>query len=246
MQRNPYIVYPVGTPLLLPASIVIVPLLINGFYNPLIARIPLLYWTVEAITWIVLPLIALIFALRSTDFVALGLHVRVCNRGGFHFGFALLVLPPLCYAAFQLISGFSQWVFPAKHLPIFFSYRALIPSAGFGRVAVALYFGITAGIVEELYFRAIPFVIAERSGISKTMYAFGTSILFAAAHWEQDFSGIFNAFLGGLLLAGIYVFIRSLWPLIVAHCIVDSVDLCFALGPHQWLRILTNDGGTGR
>lgn len=85
----------------------------------------------------------------------------------------------------------------------------------------ALYWSLTAGIVEEIYFRGWLRRLM-RGSLGMTLAYVGTSsILFSLIHWGQGEKQLIATGIFGLMCAVAYLGVRNLWPLIAAHVIVD-------------------------
>ncbi|MGZ8218369.1 CPBP family intramembrane glutamic endopeptidase [Methylomagnum sp.] len=48
--------------------------------------------------------------------------------------------------------------------------------------------------------------------------------LFAACHSEQGLHGVIAAWVYGLVAALLYVRLRSLWPLVFGHFVIDMIE----------------------
>jgi membrane protease YdiL (CAAX protease family) len=87
-----------------------------------------------------------------------------------------------------------------------------------------LYLAITAGIVEEIFFRGLPFLyVIERfpAKIPTGTYVVTTALLFGAIHWENGGHEVVATFIYGVFAAAFYLKLRDLWPLIGAHALID-------------------------
>ena len=206
----------------------ILPCYFNGFYNPILARNPTGYWIVEALTWIVMPLIAVAAITRSgsTTLNQLGFHTRCRGVQNPWLLIALCVAVPVLMVwadGHFLALGFV--VFPDNPGALPFEYTQVLPprgpQTGFYRLAAILYMGLSAGFVEEFYFRGLLRTIFGSGRWRSIAFVIGSSLLFAGAHWEGGAAKLVYAGCWGLMLAMLYVSIDNLWPLIVAHVIVD-------------------------
>jgi len=199
------------------------PYLVNGYVNSKVAAWPALYWTLEALFWIAIPA-ALFFVLvrrgglRAAD---LGLHGRIFGRDSVALVIvACLIFCPLDYAVYSRAYEYFRTVLPAEGL---FHYQSMIPQSGAGRLLAALYFALTAGIVEELYFRGLLYRIAAFERWPATLYLALSPLLFAAIHWENGAASVAGAYVFGLLAASAFLVMRNLWPLIAGHIYTDYV-----------------------
>ncbi|MBL8018687.1 MAG: CPBP family intramembrane metalloprotease [Leptospirales bacterium] len=198
------------------------PLLLNGFYNPVLASMPALFWTIEILTWAVLPMwlcrnlvrtrsidLSVIFAFQNPRRI-LGLAATMT-----------FVLFSICRSADWL----SEQLLPDYLCHRLFSwyYTDTMPEGGFSRLLVACYYSISAGLWEELFFRAIPYSLFPRRG----MYILCTSLLFALMHFEQNLKGLITVFLFAVAASLFYARFRLIIPLIFAHFSVDFLFFYF-------------------
>jgi len=108
---------------------------------------------------------------------------------------------------------------------------ALVQSAaaghGAGRWLVLLYMAATAALVEEVFFRALPWLYVQdlALGYRRAVYVAATSLAFALVHSEQGPGGILAAGWFGFIAASLYGKSRKLWPLVLGHFLFDLVAL---------------------
>lgn len=107
-----------------------------------------------------------------------------------------------------------------------FSYHAAIPQSGPGRWLVPLYFSLSAALVEEVFYRALPWLYLEGRVSPRhrqRVYVWLTSIVFSVAHSEQGLGGMVATFWFGWVAARMYCRHHNLWPLLAAHFFTDMV-----------------------
>ena len=88
---------------------------------------------------------------------------------------------------------------------------------------MAVYFALTAGIVEELYFRGLLLKACSYTAYAVPLYLAASPILFALIHWESGAASTASCYVFGMFYAVTFVVIRNLWPLIVGHVYTDFV-----------------------
>lgn len=102
----------------------------------------------------------------------------------------------------------------------------LIPGAGApslqpaeaGTETVAMFILVVAAVVaEELMFRAFLIPALQRAGASRTAALIGAALLFAAGHGYLGAPGLLFAFCSALLLGGMYLYFRLMWPVVLIH-----------------------------
>lgn len=204
-------------------AIGIFPFMVNGYVNSLTFRIPLLYWSFEIVSWVVVPILVFVTAVRrgGLRFSDIGLNSAVFGRRNY----GLLVLICIAFGPLELYIyrnayDFLRTVFPGTP---FFSYESVVPESGFLRMIVAIYLSLTAGIVEELYFRGLFFKVSTFFPRPPVVYLSASPLLFALIHWEGGASNVIAAYVLGLFGAAAFLAMRNLWPLIVGHVYTDYV-----------------------
>ncbi|MBB3911756.1 CPBP family intramembrane glutamic endopeptidase [Sphingomonas desiccabilis] len=84
---------------------------------------------------------------------------------------------------------------------------------------------ITAGIVEELFFRLLlPLLVTQASGSALVGFGLAT-LLFGLAHGYQRLAGMVAATLVGGLFAALYLYSGALWLAMLAHVLLDLNSL---------------------
>ncbi len=104
-----------------------------------------------------------------------------------------------------------------------FSYKDVVPK-GLLKLPVVFYLAITAGLVEEIIFRGIPYKLISESQVikhKKFIYIFVTSIAFSTVHWTNGLYFLAPTFIFGLFAALLYLKLKNLWPLVGAHFLYD-------------------------
>jgi len=89
---------------------------------------------------------------------------------------------------------------------------------------VVFYLAATAGVVEEIFYRGIPYkLIFESEGIvcKRFVYVMGTSIAFSAIHWDKGLHFLIGTFVFGLFASYLYLKLKNLWPLVGGHFVYD-------------------------
>ena len=91
-------------------------------------------------------------------------------------------------------------------------------------LALLLYGAISAGVIEELVYRGLFWRLCSRFSRPDLLYLGLGPLLFALVHWEQGLPGLLRSWLFGLLFAALYRWRAQLWPLILAHILIDIAD----------------------
>ena len=199
----------------------IFPFLINGSINPLIAQIPTLYWSFELVIWVAMP--CLIFYLLVTNH---GLKMRdigfvnpfTSTKTAMKFiGVCLFVM---IFDSFIYKQAFYFFYSIAPAEPMF-AYQSIIPESGTKRLIVIWYLAISAGVVEELYFRGLLHKISNLFGSPWVLYLFFSPLFFSVIHWEGNLASMGASYVVGLFGCLLYLWLRNIWPLIIGHIYTD-------------------------
>lgn len=200
--------------------------LLNALYLPHLAGTPVAYWSADIAQWLVLSAICL-YGLARFGAVPpreYGLRAPSPAFPAQHMlGASVLASLVLAGAYFGTAALAERWL-PAT--PPAFSYSGLVPS-GAMRVPVVIYFAVSAGFVEEVVYRALPLTAlgsAQHRRGARGAYVLVTALLFASIHWEGGLAQLAPAFAAGVAAALLYLRIGNLWPLVVAHTVVNLID----------------------
>lgn len=102
-----------------------------------------------------------------------------------------------------------------------FSYLSVVPKDEVRKTLVALYFGITAGLVEETIFRSYAWRIALISDYPVQTYFFIGAVVFGLVHWESGWANAIAAAIFGFVYCFAYLLLKNIWPLVIGHASVD-------------------------
>lgn len=207
----------------------LLPFQLNGIYNPLIKSQQAVFWILDISIFILLPALLLWLSLRrkwiSPGALALGIPTGFEARLRFLLYTALLC--PALYLLYYHSYLFAGELFMTNHGVVPFSYSSLLPENRWLSLLVGLHFSLTAGIVEEVYYRGVFRQFFSSGKLQAVLYILLSSLIFSSVHWEGGIYNLFASFIVGLLLATCFWFYRYLLPLIIAHCFVDSMFYLF-------------------
>jgi len=98
----------------------------------------------------------------------------------------------------------------------------MIPADSLGSLLVILYFSITAGVFEEIFYRGIFQLACDTAFASLSRWAvvISSASLFAAIHWPSGLPVVIASFFFGLIAAWLYGKQRDLRPLVIAHIVL--------------------------
>lgn len=102
--------------------------------------------------------------------------------------------------------------------------------------AFVLVLSPTAGILEEIIFRGLLYVMFLSFNPDPWNAAFWTSVLFAMGHAYQGLGGILATGIMGYTAAMSVIFTGTLWPAIIAHTIYDMATVIIYKRLPEWPR----------
>ncbi len=204
------------------------PFYLNGFYNHALAKDVTMFWLVEIASWIALPVLCLFLFKRFNEqgLRHLGYNSNVFNRQSL----GLLVFTTVIFTVafstlYETLWDAGSAVFPDSKPFSNFDYSSMIPppgpQTGWLRLAAICYFAMTAGIVEEFYYRAVLRKAFGESRTSTVLFVLSSSVLFAGAHWEGGPATLIATFLSGLIFGTVFVATKNIWPCTIAHVWID-------------------------
>lgn len=197
------------------------PFFVNGLVNARIYTMPALYWAFEFCCWLLLPAAVFWLAVRKGGFSWQELGVSstmTYDRDVYHVVLRVLLVPPLAWFYYRVIEALASLFLAA---PGIFDYMQALPDDPVLRVLVKLYFALSAGIVEELYYRGLLFRVCQYAAWPKVTFLFLSTVGFGLVHWEAGLDDVVGAAMIGLLFGWLYVRWRNLVPLMVAHAFID-------------------------
>ena len=199
----------------------ITPFLFNGLVNSVIYQNAALYWGFELLTWIVIPGVVLYLVIRTPGvrFADLGYHMSIRNyHGPVPLLFACVLFAPLCYGIYAGSYTFFRGLLPDTG---FFDYDSIVPDSGFLYFVVVVYFGLSAGLVEEFLFRGLLYRAFNGFRHSLPLFLVISPLLFSLVHWENGLVNLAATLVVGVFMAFAYLGLRNLWPLVVGHIFTD-------------------------
>ncbi|MDQ8035915.1 MAG: CPBP family intramembrane glutamic endopeptidase [Pedobacter sp.] len=196
---------------------------INGWYLPALAELGLhWFWAVDMLQWIFLPLGLVVLLARRG--VAPALYGFARPQDDWPWLILSTALVALTLAAVYF--GVKPWALKVfGPAPAGFQFENVELTGLAGRV-LWLYASFTAGFVESIFYIGLPWLACQRwtsasRWLTPPVFSLLSSVVFASVHWEQGWSGMVAAFAFGLA-ACLWLFrLRSLWPIAVAHTLID-------------------------
>ena len=138
--------------------------------------------------------------LYDADDLGLTARVRGVDRRGS--GWGLLFLVPVVSLLFWWLNVWTmRWVaaaLPAGCSEPSFRYADVLPppgpQTGWWRILALVHLSVTAGVIEELYYRAAMDRLFPRGWLGGLAYVVMSSAAFAGAHWEMPLPPVAAAF----------------------------------------------------
>lgn len=198
------------------------PLFLNGFYNGIIAQSAIFYWPVDLITWILVPcLLMYLYRIRGGKFRALGFIWPIFGFDIFKIFIYIAIWSFILLSAFKIGRSAGESLFDRNYLKTGFSYINLIPNTGFGGIAVWIYFSLTAGIVEEVFFRGLLRRFFAQNRMGAVFFVVTSTVLFSAIHWENGVNDMLATAAFGFGACVCYSLHGNILVPITAHFVAD-------------------------
>lgn len=195
----------------------------DGFWKSALLRGPhIWFWAYDLTKWFLLPVLLLallhrITWLRPRDY---GLSADLGKRDIVY----VLPLPLLSLFAVNLVATQVSARLLAYPAPPF-TFDSVLASLGSLWIVGTIYLSATAGLWESIFLIGLPLLCVSRGQrISKwqlSIFAVGAALVFALGHWENGWPIVIGAFAFQVLAVWWYVRLKTLWPVIGAHFLMD-------------------------
>jgi hypothetical protein len=199
--------------------------LLNHFYKAWVFDLgPAWFWLADAVQYLVAPAAGWYFFLRPAGVKPSDYGLKYGrNSHDRHGGIAFTL-----FIALLLVAAYWPIHTVANALLAKFSgnFQDVNPKSGtyFASLIVALYMSATAALVEEGVWRGLSWLYLSAVlplRWRRFWYVLITATVFAIAHSEQGPGGVMAAFWFGVLAAGLYLKLKTLWPVVLGHFITD-------------------------
>lgn len=204
-------------------AVVVAVYIADGFWKPALLRGPLIYfWAYDFFAWVILPTAALVVLHNATSVSArdYGLSADLGWKD-------IAFVTPLPLIVLFLVHTFAQVIAGALIGPQAsgFSYGDPLAPLGGLRILGVIYLAATAGLWESIFYVGLPWFFVSRYGAPPTAVRRGfllvSAFLFAAAHFENGLANAIAGFFFQLAAVTWYFKLRTLWPVIGAHALID-------------------------
>lgn len=195
---------------------------INGVYLSILSKYSAsAFWTADLVQWVLLPS-ALIWILTS--------HYLVRPK---HYGLdpADIGIQTIAWSVPASITFYAAYFWLTEFVSGqlgnpggFFAFEDVFPTGNLGTVAW-LYSALSAGIVESVFFIGLPWLLwSQTRSEDRVWFTAFWSVVFAAVHWEQGPHVFVGALAFNLVACAWYFRLKTLWPVVIGHVIVDLID----------------------
>ena len=199
--------------------------LVNGLYLPYLFELnPPYFWFADGLHNIGLLLFAVVILAAKLDLYPrdYGFRSPFPDYTIGAFAFLVFILSFGTILAYGLSGVIAAAVFGTRESA--FGYQQVLPTSGMTRMIATAYLSLTAAFSEEIICRAIPWLIFQRLLSSpKPAYVIVTSVIFALIHWETGIANVVASFSVGLVFSIAYLKLRNIWPLVIAHAVIDLI-----------------------
>ena len=200
-------------------------LLLNGFWNEPLYRASMTgFWFADGLTHVVVPAAMLVWLAARHGINPADYGLAACRgRSGELLGLTLLA-SALFWISYKPVATFFGHLLQSEGALV--TYVDVMPVQPVAHSLVAVYFSLSAAVFEEIMYRGLPHVYFMRGWCAARpgMYVICSAVLFGLAHWENGAHEILGTACLGVFACALYLKIRTLWPLIGAHFIVDMVS----------------------
>jgi membrane protease YdiL (CAAX protease family) len=202
-----------------------IPAFFNGFYFPIVKENYIVFWILELIQWLILPIIAVyisIYKFKIISYEHLGFHNLIFYRRKTEYVvYASIIVSIILFLTYFETYYQSVFLFPTNYLQAF-TYQSMIPEEPVLIVIfIVFYMALSAGFIEEAAYRGILRLVFQNNFEFNVKYVIVSSILFMVVHWEGGLRNLFSSFIFGLVCAILYLKLKNIWPLVIGHSIVD-------------------------
>ena len=183
------------------------------------------FWIFDLTKWLVLPAVLMLALRRSPDVRRQGYGLTSAHGMSDIVAMVPLVLITL-YIAYALPEYFANQVLGHPKPP--FSSPDTLASLGRFRIVGSIYFAVTAGLWESIFIIGLPWLWFSQGAAvppkQTALFVVVSSLLFASGHWENGLPNVIAAFVFEVCAVRWYLRLKTLWPIIVAHILIDVYD----------------------
>lgn len=203
--------------------------LLNGYYLKSLHDFdPAAFWAADLGQYVFVPLLLAVILVKYVRIqaVELGFRSKPQWRSSSDHAVEILFICLMCWASYSPVKAVVSMYLPAHGNE--FGHWSAIPQSFVLKLLVVGYYAASAALIEEVAYRALPWLYLSQFNNMRwkfSIYIVTTSLIFAAAHWEQGLQGVIAAFTFGFTTALLYSQFKNLWPLVIAHFATNCVVL---------------------
>jgi membrane protease YdiL (CAAX protease family) len=198
--------------------------LFDGFWKAkLVQAAPLAFWAIDLFEWVIVPAASLFFLHRcasiSKNDYGLGSGIGSWKA-------IALFLP--CFVTLFIADDWGTLILGRRlfgDAPGAFRMDLALQALGPLADAGVLYLSATAAVGESLFVLGLPWLwLSQGEKVSRGgafAFALVSALIFALAHWETGLANMTGAFLFQLLAVWWYFRLKTLWPIIASHFLID-------------------------
>jgi membrane protease YdiL (CAAX protease family) len=204
--------------------IVICPFIFNGLYNQTLENTTAVFWLADILAMVVIPTIVFVILLKKDALTLKSIGVLPLPRSIgqiLKFIIVIIVLTAGLFFIYTYVWIVVSDYFKQNYLATGFSYATQIQKTGKYATLFNVYASLTAGVVEEVYYRGVFRTIFSDSTMGKVAFVLCSSAVFSAVHWELGVVFLIATFVFGLAASTYYSLSKSLLPLVIAHSCID-------------------------
>jgi membrane protease YdiL (CAAX protease family) len=175
----------------------------------------LLFYLADVVTGLAPAFLAIVLLLRSPGGkgFGIGLDRLTVREGAQGAGFAALIgLPGLAFVYVARKLGLNAQIVVTN-----------LPDVWY-RVPVLLLEAIQQGLAEEVVIAAYVLTRLRQLGWTNSRSLVAASVLRGSYHLYQGYGGVIGNAVMGLIFGWWFQRTRRVWPLVVAHCVIDAVS----------------------
>ncbi len=201
--------------------------LLNGFYNgPLYRLAPPLFWLADLTLFVIAPTAVAYWLARLANVRPRHYGLNIPPNGGMESLVTSLLFAFVLVATYEA-ARYIGWLFTWRwYVEPDFSYGAITPNGPL-RPIIAVYWALTAGLMESVFYIGLPWYIwRDRLGLAhrRRPFLWLSALAFAAVHWEQGSHNVIGAFAFGFVACLLYWKVSDLWPVVGAHVMTDILS----------------------
>jgi membrane protease YdiL (CAAX protease family) len=207
----------------------LVPFLVGSFLHRELQKLAWVYWIYEAVFLLIVPLLSVYWGVRWLRLKPA--HFGWSKPGPVYHFVDFTVDAVLAFSVWKIafvVLWSSIWVATAiLTVPFSSETSSVMPSDGLAWLLVVLLWSLGPGLLEELFLRGLLRSFLQTLTQSDGIYIFMSGLLFGLGHLAGGYPKVIAMFFIGAIFAGLFVRMRTIWPLAFAHSVVNLTYFLF-------------------